>query len=42
MAEALERGFISEEEGNNIWARMLRKKRRLGAASFTEFLQNKR
>lgn len=42
LVEALERGFISEKEGNLIWKEMLRKKRKIGAKSFTEYLHNKK
>ena len=42
MVEALEEGFITEEEGNIIWNNMLEKRRRLGAATFSDYLQNKK
>lgn len=38
LIEALEKGFITETEGNNIWASMIAKRRKLGAGSFTEYL----
>ena len=42
LIEALEKGFITETEGNNIWASMIAKRRKLGAGSFTEYLFTKR
>lgn len=41
MVEALDRGFITEAQGTMIWNSMLAKRRKLGAASFTEYLQKK-
>ncbi len=41
LIEACKRGFITEAEGNTIWAFMLAKRRRLGAASFSDFLRSK-
>lgn len=41
LIEALEKGFITEAEGNNIWASMLAKRRKLGAGTFTEYLNKK-
>lgn len=41
LVEAYQRGFLTEEDGNNIWAQMLAKKRKLGAATFTEYLNQK-
>ncbi|MDD3903700.1 MAG: hypothetical protein PHO09_08505 [Sphaerochaeta sp.] len=38
MVEALYQQFISETEGNAIWASMLKKKRKLGASTFSEYL----
>ncbi|MDW7662718.1 MAG: hypothetical protein SCL54_15020 [Bacillota bacterium] len=38
LIEALDKGFITETEGNNIWASMLAKRRKLGAGSFTDYL----
>ena len=38
MKEAYRQGVITETEGNTIWSEMLAKKRWLGYASFTEFL----
>lgn len=37
----LEKKLITEEEGNAIWAEMLKKKRKIGASSFSEFLNSK-
>lgn len=39
LADALERNLIEESKGNAIWTQMLSKRRRLGASSFTEYLQ---
>lgn len=41
LVEALDAGIISEPEGNTLWTNMLRKRRQLGAPSFTEFLHQK-
>lgn len=38
LCEALARGIITEEQGNDIWWKMLSKRRKLGAESFTEYL----
>lgn len=40
LKEALQKGFISEMQGNQLWQEMLNKHRRLGYASFTEFLES--
>ena len=39
LFEAFNKGLITEEEGNIIWTNMLNKKRKLGANSFTEFME---
>lgn len=39
LKEALDKYIISEEEGNTIWSEMLRRRRWLGADSFTEYLR---
>lgn len=39
LTEALDSGFITEQEGNTLWANMLKKRRKLGANSFTEYLK---
>ena len=39
LVEAFQKGLITEQEANTIWANMLNKKRKIGANSFTEFLQ---
>lgn len=39
LADAYKRGFITESDGNAIWANMLAKRRQLGAVSFTEYLK---
>ena len=41
LTEALERGLITENDGNRIWSQMLAKKRKLPAGSFTEYLEMK-
>ena len=38
LVEALKQNIISEKDGNTIWKNMLEKRRKLGAASFTEYL----
>lgn len=35
---AMSNGIITEQQGNTIWAHMLNKRRKLGYASFTDFL----
>ncbi len=40
--EALERGFTTEDEGNTIWVSMLAKRRKLGAASFSEYIKRQK
>lgn len=41
LIEAMEKGFITEDDGNNIWASMLAKRRKLGASSFSEYIKSK-
>lgn len=41
LIEALNKGYITEENGNNIWANMLAKRRKLGASSFSEYIKSK-
>lgn len=38
MIEAFHNGLITEAQGNAIWASMLAKRRKLGAASFSDYL----
>lgn len=38
LTEALEKGLITEAEGNNIWNKMLAKRRKLPAGTFSEYL----
>lgn len=38
LVDAYKRGMIDENQGNMIWADMLKKRRRLGAASFSDYL----
>lgn len=40
LVEALKKGIITEEDGNLIWSKMLKRKRRLPADSFTEYLNS--
>lgn len=39
MVQAYIRGFISEDDGNVLWKKMLDKRRKLGANSFSEYLK---
>lgn len=39
LIEALNRNFITEEEGNKIWEMMIKKRRKLGADTFTEYIR---
>lgn len=41
LIDAHVKGLITENDGNNIWSRMLAKRRRLGALSFTDYLNSK-
>ena len=38
LTEALKKGIITEIDGNNIWEKMLAKKRKLPANTFSEYL----
>jgi len=38
LVEAMDAGLISEQMGNTLWGNMLKKRRMLGALSFTDFL----
>ena len=40
LIEAMEKGLITESDGNNIWSQMLARKRMLPANTFTEYLLN--
>jgi len=40
MVEAFRAGLISEDQGNIIWSNMLKKRRKIGADSFTEYLHD--
>ena len=42
LIDALEASLITESDGNSIWSAMLAKKRKIGPASFTDFLHNKK
>jgi predicted nucleic acid-binding protein len=42
LIQALEKGYISEDDGNAIWALMLAKRRKLGAPSFSEYIKLKK
>ena len=37
LMEALEKGIITETDGNDIWQRMLKKRRRLPTRSFSDY-----
>lgn len=39
LVEAFQKNLITEQEGNTIWKKMLKKKRKLGANSFTKYYQ---
>ena len=39
MIEAFRAGIITEEQGNLIWASMLCKRRKIGASTFSEYLE---
>lgn len=41
LIEALNNDYITEVQGNIIWASMLSKRRKLGAKSFTDYIQSK-
>lgn len=41
LLEALNKGLITEIDGNSIWSKMLSKKRKLPTTTFTEYLINK-
>ena len=41
LFEAYQRGFLDESQGNALWANMLAKRRKLGYASFSEYLRHK-
>jgi predicted nucleic acid-binding protein len=41
LIDAYNKGLITEVVGNTIWASMLAKQRKLGAASFSDFLKSK-
>ena len=41
LVEALDKGLITEEDGNKIWSEMLAKKRTLPANTFSEYLLNR-
>lgn len=41
LLAALEKGYITEVQGNTIWSAMLSKRRKLGASSFTAYIQSK-
>ena len=40
LVEAFEESLITESDGNVIWNAMLNKKRKIGAASFTDYLNS--
>ena len=42
LKEALEKDLITEAQGNQLWQSMLKKRRKLGYQTFTEFLEANR
>lgn len=42
LVDAHQKGLISESEGNRIWIAMLNKRRKIGADTFTQYLNSKR
>ena len=40
LIEAMDAGIITEAEGNTIWAGMIRKRRTLPTATFSDYLAN--
>jgi predicted nucleic acid-binding protein len=42
LIEAYKQALITEEKGNRIWSDMLAKRRKIGAASFTDCLHTRR
>ena len=41
LVEAMKQGLIDEAQGNAIWASMVAKRRKLGAATFSDYLKMK-
>ena len=41
LIKAMNTGIISETDGNDIWANMIRKKRMLPTATFTDYIKSK-
>ena len=42
LIEAMEKGLVTEGDGNSIWSKMLAKKRKLPADTFTEYLSRRK
>ena len=42
LIEALNKGLITETQGNTIWASMINKQRKLGATTFSDFILSKK
>lgn len=42
LVEAFDKGIITEDQGNDIWRNMIKKRRRIGAPSFSDYLRNHR
>lgn len=38
LIDAFEKGLITKDEGDNIWRAMIARRRKLGAASFSEYI----
>lgn len=40
MMLAFNKGYITEEQGNIIWSKMILKRRKLGYSTFTDYINN--
>ena len=40
LKEALDKGLITEDEGNQLWQDMINKRRKLGYSSFSDYLKD--
>lgn len=41
LLDALNHNYITEEQGNTIWANMIAKNRKLPSSTFTEYIESK-
>jgi len=41
LIDALQEGFITEDQGNALWSSMLAKRRKLGADTFSDYMKSK-